>query len=113
MIPLNRDRSAFGRHETFPLRFGWLTKGHQAWCENPDIFEQDDATVTLGVGKNMVSAIKYWMLATQIVHHDKTVFRPAELGSKIFDEVGWDPYLEDDATCPAWLAAPPAGIKTP
>ena len=101
MIPLNRDRSAFGRHETFPLRFGWLTKGHQAWRENPDIFEQDDATVTLGVGKNMVSAIKYWMLATQIVNHDKTVLRPAELGSKIFDEDGWDPYLEDDATI--WL----------
>ncbi len=101
MIPLNRDRSAFGRHETFPLRFGWLTKGHQAWRENPDIFEQDDATVTLGVGKNMVSAIKYWMLATQIVHHDKTVLRPAELGNKIFDETGWDPYLEDDATI--WL----------
>ena len=101
MIPLNRDRSAFGRHETFPLRFGWLTKGHQACRENPDIFEQDDATVTLGVGKNMVSAIKYWMLATQIVNHDKTVLRPAELGDKIFDEAGWDPYLEDDATI--WL----------
>jgi len=101
MIPLNRDRSAFGRHETFPLRFGWLTKGHHAWSKNPDVFEDDEATVTLGVGKNMVSAIKYWMLATQIVNHDKTVLRPAELGTKIFDEAGWDPYLEDDATI--WL----------
>ncbi len=101
MIPLNRDRTAFGRHETFPLRFGWLTKGHQAWSKNPDVFEDDEATVTLGVGKNMVSAIKYWMLATQIVNHDKTVLRPAELGNKIFDEAGWDPYLEDDATI--WL----------
>ena len=101
MIPLNPDRSTFGRHETFPLRFAWLTKGHQAWSENPDVFEQDDATVTLGVGKNMVSAIKYWMLATQMVKHEKTVLRPAELGNKLFDEDGWDPYLEDDATI--WL----------
>ena len=66
-----------------------------------DVFEQDEATVTLGVGKNMVSAIKYWMLATQIVKHDKTVLRPAELGDKLFNEDGWDPYLEDDATL--WL----------
>lgn len=101
MIPLSREQSAFGRHETFPLRFGWLTKGHQAWVENPNIFEQEDATVTLGVGKNMVSAIKYWMLATRIVEHEKTVLRPSELGSRIFGEEGWDPYLEDDATI--WL----------
>jgi hypothetical protein len=101
MTPLNPGLTTFGRHETFPLRFGWLTKGHQAWSENHAVFEQEDATVTLGVGKNMVSAIKYWMLATQIVKHDKTVLRPAELGDKLFDETGWDPYLEDDATI--WL----------
>jgi hypothetical protein len=32
-----------------PFFFGWLTKGHQAWSENHDVFEQDEATVTLGI----------------------------------------------------------------
>ncbi len=88
MIPLNPDRTAFGRHETFPLRFGWLTKGHQAWSENHAVFEQDEATVTLGVGKNMVSAIKYWMLATQIVKHDKT---EECLIAKLEEMIAWLP----------------------
>jgi len=59
MIPLTPERSAFGRHETFPLRFGWLTKGVGAWLDNPIVFDEDDAIVKLGVGKNMVDAIRY------------------------------------------------------
>lgn len=102
MIPLARERSAFGRHETFPLRFGWLTKGYQAWIENPGIFERDDATIRLGVGKNMVAAIKYWMLAAQVATSGQRDFQVSSLGQMIFDrEEGHDPYLEDDATI--WL----------
>ncbi len=102
MIPLSRERSSFGRHETFHLRFGWLTKGYQAWVENPHVFEQDDATVRLGVGKNMVSAIRYWMLAAQIAQTGEGGFRVSSLGRAIFDrDEGYDPYLEDDATL--WL----------
>ena len=51
MISLTPERSAFGRHETFPLRFGWLTKGVGAWTENPNVFEEEEAIVKLGVGK--------------------------------------------------------------
>jgi hypothetical protein len=29
-----------------------------------DVFTSDDATVNLGVGKNMVAAIRYWLTAT-------------------------------------------------
>lgn len=101
MIPLNPERTAFGRHETFPLRFGWLTKGHQAWFDSQDIFDQEDATVRLGVGKNMVSAIRYWMIATQVARSDRQSIQPSEVGRMIFDADGCDPYLEDDATI--WL----------
>lgn len=101
MKPLNPDRSAFGRHETFPLRFGWLTKGYQAWKEDPGVFEREDATVRLGVGKNMVTAIRYWMLATRTAKQEKSGLQATAIGSRIFDEDGWDPYLEDDATL--WL----------
>ena len=55
----NADRFAFGRHETFHLRFAWLSKGFAAFQVNSDLFEDlDSATVTLGVGKNMVQSIR-------------------------------------------------------
>ena len=116
MIALNPDRSAFGRHETFPLRFGWLTKGFAAWSEDPNIFEDDAAIVKLGVGKNMVDAIRYWMTASQIIKTKERSIQPTELGQCIFSQDGWDPYLEDDATI--WLvhwliASNPVEATTP
>ena len=95
------EKVAFGRHESFALRFGWLTKGFQAVTENPRIFEAEDATVTLGVGKNMVNSIRYWLQATRIVERGLFGMEPSEIGQRIFDEEGWDPYLEDEATI--WL----------
>lgn len=116
MIPLSPDRYSFGRHETFPLRFGWLTKGFQAWLENPNVFEDDEATVRLGVGKNMVSAIKYWLMATQLVYSERQSIKATAIGESIFALDGWDPYLEDDGTI--WLlhwliASNAAGATTP
>jgi hypothetical protein len=103
MNPFNPSKVAFGRHETFPLRFGWLTKGYRAWCETPEGFDQDDSTVVLGVGKNMVTAIRYWLEAAQIVEVSQTNgFVPTTIGRTLFsDSIGWDPFLEDDATL--WL----------
>lgn len=95
-------RTGFGRHETFPLRFGWLSKGYRAWCENPEVFDQDDPMVVLGVGKNMVGAIRYWLYAAQLVGNDQHGhLAPTDLGRQLFSSTGWDPYLEDDATL--WL----------
>lgn len=96
----NPDRTAFGRHETFALRFSWLTKGYQALVKNPNIFNDDEATIELGVGRNMVSSIRYWMQACQIVRPSD--LKPSEVGGLIFDcKTGFDPYLEDEATI--WL----------
>jgi hypothetical protein len=103
MTPFVANKVAFGRHETFHLRFGWLTKGYRSWCETPEIFEEDDPTVTLGVGKNMVTSIRYWMEAAQIVQPVPTHgVAPTEIGKLLFaQESGWDPYLEDDTSL--WL----------
>lgn len=90
---------AFGRHETFALRFGWLPKGFQAIMEEKSIFESDDATVKLGVGKNMVTSIKYWLRACRMI--DPVENMPTELGEKILSVNGFDPFLEDEATI--WL----------
>lgn len=98
----NSKKAAFGRHETFSLRYSWLTKGFQAFTKNPAIFTSDDATVELGVGKNMVNAIKYWLLAGNFIEQTPTAMQPTLLGEKIFAaENGFDPYLEDEATL--WL----------
>ncbi len=94
--------TAFGRHESFPLRFGWITKGLDAIKEDPSVFSREDASVTLGVGKNMVASIRYWLHATRIVDRSPTnnALRPTQLGEIAFGKSG-DRYLEDDGTI--WL----------
>jgi hypothetical protein len=66
-------------------------------CKRSNIFLDDDATVQLGVGKNMVRSIRYWCNAFGLLEDDEpTVFGKALLGKS-----GWDPYLEDPASL--WL----------
>lgn len=99
---------AFARHETFHLRFGWLRKGYIAAAADPEVFSRPDATVVLGVGKNMVNAIRYWCLAYKVL---KTVpneqrprvpkITPTQFGHELLDEDGWDPWLENPASM--WL----------
>jgi hypothetical protein len=55
---------SFSGHETFVFRYTWLKKAVDAVSFDPRIFGQDDAIVTLGVGKNMVRSIRHWGLAT-------------------------------------------------
>ena len=97
----NGKKASFGRHETFALRYSWLTKGFQAFNKNHAIFSSDESTIELGVGKNMVNAIKYWLRATTILKDDIDGLITTSLGNAIFSEGGWDPYLEDEATI--WL----------
>lgn len=99
-MKLDSRKTAFGRHESFALRYGWLTKGYQAAIHNSNIFKQEDATTTLGVGKNMVNAIRYWLIASQLL--DEITNTPTKLGDFLLDiDKGQDPFLEDEATI--WL----------
>lgn len=101
-MKFNPRKVSFGRHETFPLRYSWRTKAYQEVMLDPNVFDADDATVRLGVGKNMVNAIRYWAQATQIIEKSEVGYQPTELGHFIFDDAtGCDPYLEDEATI--WL----------
>ena len=90
-------RQAFARHETFHPRFGWLKKGFDQAAQDPTIFLRDDATVRLGVGKNMVRSIRYWCTAFKLLEED----RPTAFGKQLLGSSGWDPYLEDPASL--WL----------
>jgi hypothetical protein len=99
--PFNPKKASFGRHETFALRYSWLTKGFQAFESNHAVFSSDESTVELGVGKNMVNAIKYWLRATSMLKDSAEGLVATPIGKAIFSEGGWDPYLEDEATI--WL----------
>ncbi|QEP42420.1 DUF4007 family protein [Ectothiorhodospiraceae bacterium BW-2] len=94
----NLPQTTFGRHESFPLRFGWLPKGFLQLQNDAQLFKQESAVVKLGVGKNMVNAIRYWLRVTRLVREQGSgVFIPTALGEAILGKYG-DPYLEDEAT---------------
>lgn len=95
------EKTAFGRHESFPLRYGWLTKGFHAFEKDANIFSNPDSIVTLGVGKNMVNSIRHWLRAARLIEITPDKKETTPLGKAILSEDGWDPYLEDEATI--WL----------
>ena len=72
--------------------------------ETPDIFHREDAMIRLGVGRNMVRAIRYWAKASGMIGEERAkepTTVPTRLGLALFGENGWDPYLEDPGTL--WL----------
>ncbi len=92
---LHETRPSFSGHETFPLRHGWLEKAYHAVVKhekNP--FSEDDAIAEFGVGKNMVSAIKYWSLATGFLEAENDQIRVSSY-SRVLIENARDPFLED------------------
>jgi len=96
----------FARHETFHPRFGWLKKGFDKAIENPNVFLSEEAPSILGVGKNMVKAIKYWCVAFKVLEESKEQSQGRRLadttfGQNLLGNRGWDPYLEDPASL--WL----------
>jgi len=95
---------SFSGHETFPFRYPWLKKGFDAVRDDAAVFLREDATTTLGVGKNMVRSIRHWCLAAGVLAEGREgggFLRPTELGTLLFADDGLDPYLEDPATL--WL----------
>ena len=42
-------------------------KGLKEFNQNNNIFSESNAPLVLGVGKNMVNSIKYWLGAYQII----------------------------------------------
>lgn len=94
----SENKLVFSGHETFSCKQFWLKKGYDFVTYNMT-FNNDDAVVDLGVGKNMVSSIRYWCRAFGII--DEKDDTPTQLGNYIFSDNGYDPYLEDIGTL--WL----------
>jgi hypothetical protein len=97
---------SFSGHESFPLRFAWLTKAVRHLAGDTHLFGREDATVVLGVGKNMVRAIRHWALRSGMIEpHGESQrggeYTPTPLGVALFGQDGLDPFLEEPAT--VWL----------
>ena len=98
----------FARHETFHPRYGWFRKAYAFVAQDSGVFSRVDAPVQIGVGKNMVQAIRFWGLAAKLIERavrstDRRAsdLVPTSLGHRLFGASGWDPYMEDPGTL--WL----------
>lgn len=100
MLPMetkNMSKYTFSGHESFPCKTLWLKKGYDFVKEEKD-FNAPEAVVDLGVGKNMVASIRYWLKVFGVCKNDQRT----RLGDYLFnDQNGKDKYIEDLATL--WL----------
>ena len=99
----SQEQYNFSGHETFPLRYTWLPKTLQHLSAEPRLFAREDAMVILGVGKNMVAAMRYWAQAFGLIAPKVRggLDEATDLGRKLLGPQGWDSYLEDFGTI--WL----------
>lgn len=93
------------RHETFHLRDGWLSKGLDALEGEPLALSLKGAHNRLGVGKNMLTAIRYWVQATGLAEPagkrigGRQPLRLGRVGAIVSE---YDHFLEDAASL--WVA---------
>lgn len=90
------SKPTFSGHDSFECRQFWLKKGYDQVKQGLKF--NDEAVVQLGVGRNMVSAVKHWMKAYGLMDKDDQL---TDFAHNIFSENGFDPFLEDEAT--VWL----------
>ena len=103
----------FAAHETFAPRFGWLKKAYDAVAEAndglSDAFLRPSATVDLGVGKNMVQAIRYWASAFKLTDELRPDEKTRAHYARVTSDASWlldtttgvDPWLENPGSL--WL----------
>lgn len=90
-------RYSFSGHDSFHCKSLWLKKGYDYLSQEYN-FNAPDAVAELGVGKNMVNAIRYWLKSFGLTIND----RLTEIADYLFhSETGRDKYAEDLTTL--WL----------
>lgn len=84
-------RPIFSGHETFACKSHWLKRGYDFVKERKN-FNDDEAVVHLGVGKNMVSSIRFWMKAFGLINTDGEL---STIANMLLEDDGYDPYFEN------------------
>ncbi|WP_129688297.1 DUF4007 family protein [Gottfriedia acidiceleris] len=62
---------AYAQHQSFYLRDKWTSKGLKFLKEDPRFFHEKFAFEQIGLGKNMVQSLKFWLLAMNLIEEDK------------------------------------------
>lgn len=93
----------FRAHDTFFIRKGWLSKGMRNVLASPDVFVSrvNNPMDVLGIGANMVKALRYWMVAVGLTEEPTSGQRiqtPTRFGEIVHNN---DPYFEELGTL--WL----------
>lgn len=90
----------FRAHDTFFIRKGWLSKGMEQVVAKNDLFidKNENPMDILGIGSNMVKALRYWLQAVGLTSEPtkgKRVQSLTELGKQVYTH---DRYIEELGT---------------
>jgi hypothetical protein len=93
----------FSGHQSFPLRITWIPKAVAEITAGRDpLTDIDEGITQLGLGKNMVEALRCWIEAFQIARRAEKGWTLTPIGSRVFGpSEGLDPYFEDVST--SWI----------
>lgn len=95
-------RPRFSGHETFACRFAWLPKAVRLIARDPSALSDDEtAILELGLGKNMVRALRFWLEAFGVATSRFGEWRLLPFGEAVFAKDALDPYIERVET--QWL----------
>jgi hypothetical protein len=90
----------FRAHDTFFIRKGWLNKGMKHVDHKPNVFvdRTENPMDVLGIGANMVKALRYWLQAVGLTEEPPSGTRTqsfTEFGQLVFDN---DKFIEEIGT---------------
>ena len=91
----------FRAHDTFFIRKGWLSKGMKAVQKCPDLFvsKKENPMDVLGIGANMVKALRFWLpavgLTEEHIENRRRVQVFTSFGQCVFEN---DRYMEELGT---------------
>lgn len=96
----DKTKMKFRAHDTFYIRKGWLSKGLKNVKQNSEVFISKEVNPmdVLGLGSNMVKALRYWLQATGLTeepNYGKRFQNLTTLGHLIYKN---DKYLEETGT---------------
>ncbi|RYI26660.1 DUF4007 family protein [Bacillus infantis] len=79
----------YGQHQSFYLRDRWLNKGIKNIKEDSRFFYDKEAFEKIGLGKNMVQSLRYWVLATRVAEEQfnserKKVYKITNFGEILY-----------------------------
>ena len=92
----------FSGHETFACRFSWLPKAVRLIeCDPAAISDDVEAILALGLGKNMVKSLRFWLDAFDVAAPVDGVWALKPFGASLLGRDGADPFIERSET--QWL----------